>query len=75
MKGKFPFELGDDILRFGFCDEKIVNGIYLPVAEFITAYGRDKTIRTSQAIVDYSLRKYQVNKYYYSLTLIQFIVD
>lgn len=55
-------------MRFGFCDEKIVKGIYLPVAEFITAYGRDKTIRTSQAIQDYSIKKYGVSKYYYSDT-------
>lgn len=35
---------------------------------FITAYARNKTIRTSQAIMDYSLKKYGINKYLYSDT-------
>ena len=42
--------------------------IYIPVAAFITAYGREKTIRTSQAIRDYTIKKYGVDKYYYSDT-------
>lgn len=35
---------------------------------FITAYAREKTIRTSQAIKDYSIKKYGVDKYCYSDT-------
>lgn len=35
---------------------------------FITAYARDKIIRTSQKIVDYSLKKYGKNLYVYSDT-------
>ena len=42
--------------------------VYIAVACFITAYGRDKTIRTSQAIRDYTTKKYGVDKYYYSDT-------
>lgn len=38
------------------------------MASFITAYGRSKTIRTSQIVRDYSLKKYGVDKYYYSDT-------
>lgn len=43
-------------------------GLYIPVASFITAYGRNKTIRTSQAVRDYSLKKYGEDKYWYSDT-------
>ena len=43
-------------------------GIYLPMGAFITAYARDKTIRTSQAIKTYSLEKYATDLYYYSDT-------
>lgn len=35
---------------------------------FITAYAREKTIRTSQAIKDYSIKKYGIDKYIYSDT-------
>lgn len=42
--------------------------IYIAAACFITAYGRDKTVRTSQAIRDYTTKKYGVDKYYYSDT-------
>lgn len=46
------------------------NGIYLPVrlGIFITSYAREKTIRTSQAIKDYSINKYGIDKYCYSDT-------
>lgn len=54
------------IILFGEEEEK--NGIYLPVGSFITAYARNKTIRTSQAIKDYSIKKYGKNKYVYSDT-------
>lgn len=68
MKSKIPFELGDDIVRFEFGDSKEVKGLYLPVASFITSYARKKTIETSQAISDYSIKKYGVSKYVYSDT-------
>jgi len=42
--------------------------IYLPIGTFITAYGREKTIRTSQNIQDYSIKKYGYSKYCYSDT-------
>lgn len=35
---------------------------------FITAYAREITIRTSQAIKDYSIEKYGKDLYYYSDT-------
>lgn len=42
--------------------------LYIPVASFITAYARAKTIRTSQAVRDFSLKKYGIDKYFYSDT-------
>ena len=68
MRSKIPFELGDDIVRFEFGESKEVKGLYLPVASFITSYARKKTIETSQAISDYSIKKYGVSKYVYSDT-------
>lgn len=68
MKSKIPFELGDDIVRFEFGKSKEVKGLYLPVASFITSYARKKTIETSQAISDYSIKKYGISKYVYSDT-------
>lgn len=38
------------------------------MASFVTAYGRDITIRTSQVIRDFTEKKYGVDKYYYSDT-------
>ena len=43
-------------------------GIYLPVASWITSYGRAKTIRTSQMIRDYTTKKYGEDRYLYSDT-------
>ncbi len=64
---KIPL-LEDDIVHYEMEEAKDKKGIYLPVACFITAYAREKTIRTSQAIKDYSLKKYGVDMYCYSDT-------
>lgn len=48
--------------------EETKKGCYIPVASFITAYGRNKTIRTSQIVRDYTIEKYGVDKYWYSDT-------
>ena len=40
----------------------------MPIGIFITSYAREKTIRTSQAIKDYSLEKYGKDLYCYSDT-------
>lgn len=66
-QSKNPY-LDDDIIHYSLGDEEEKNGIYLPVSSFITAYARNKTIRTSQAIKDYSIKKYGKNKYVYSDT-------
>lgn len=56
------------LLDILFGEEEDKKGIYLPIGSFITAYARNKTIRTSQAIKDYSIQKYGKNKYVYSDT-------
>lgn len=56
------------VLRFQTLEKEKRESVYIPVAAFITAYGREKTIRTSQAIRDYSLKKYGKDAYVYSDT-------
>lgn len=58
-KGKLCFHTLPD-------EEK--KGFYIPAGAYITAYGRNKTIRTSQAIRDYSMKKYGEDRYWYSDT-------
>lgn len=65
---KIPFLDSNGILRFALSEEETKETLYIPVAAFITAYGRNKTIRTSQAIKDYTLKKYGEDRYYYSDT-------
>ena len=58
----------DDIVHYRLSEKQTKDGLYIPIACFITAYARDKTIRTSQAITDYSIKKYGIDKYIYSDT-------
>lgn len=58
----------DEIIHYRMGEAEQKEGLYLPVGAFITAYAREKTIRTSQAIKDYSIKKYGVDKYIYSDT-------
>lgn len=66
-RSKTPY-LEDGIVKYKLENEEIRDGIYIPMAVFVTAYAREKTIRTSQAIRDYSIKKYGVDKYIYSDT-------
>jgi len=66
-RSKSPY-LHDGIVKYKLDDEEIRDGIYIPMAVFVTSYAREKTIRTSQAIRDYSLEKYGEDKYLYSDT-------
>ena len=59
VQSKIPFLGDDDIVHYRLSDEKKKDGLYLPIASFITSYAREKTIRTSQAIKTYSLEKYR----------------
>jgi len=58
----------DEIIHYSLSEKQEKEGIYLPIGSFITAYAREKTIRTSQAIKDYSLSKYGKDYYIYSDT-------
>ena len=68
LRSKYPTLGDDDIIHYKITEPEIVDGIYLPAGSFITAYAREKTIRTSQEIRDYSLQKYGKDLYYYSDT-------
>ena len=65
---KSPYLDEDGKLCYFNLPEEKKKGLYIPIASFITAYGRNKTIRTSQAVRDYSLKKYGIDKYWYSDT-------
>ena len=67
VQSKIPY-LEDDIVRYKLGEKGQKDGVYLPMGAFITAYARDKTIRTSQAIKDYSIKKYGIDMYCYSDT-------
>ena len=40
----------------------------MAIASYVTSYGRNRTIRSSQAITDFTLKKYGEDRYYYSDT-------
>lgn len=67
-QSKFPYINEEGIIKYELSEKTTKNGVYLPVGAFITAYAREKTIRTSQAIHDYSIKKYGRSLYYYSDT-------
>ena len=67
VRSKIPY-LEDDVVHYLTTAPDRKEGVYLPMGCFITAYAREKTIRTSQAIKDYSINKYGVDKYCYSDT-------
>lgn len=67
VQEKIPY-LEGDIVKYKLGEKETKDGVYLPMGAFITAYARDKTIRTSQAIKTYSLEKYGVDMYCYSDT-------
>lgn len=67
VRSKVPY-LENDIVKYSITSPERKDGVYLPMGAFITAYAREKTIRTSQAIKTYSLNKYGVDKYCYSDT-------
>lgn len=68
FQSKIPFLGDDEIVHYRLSEKQEKKGIYLPVGIFITSYAREKTIRTSQAIMDYSINKYGKNLYVYSDT-------
>ena len=65
---KQPILDHEGIVRYVLQEEEDRETLYIPVAAFITAYGRNKTIRTSQIIRDFTLKKYGEDRYFYSDT-------
>lgn len=65
---KIPVMDRDGTLHFISTPKEKREAIYIPIASFITAYGRAKTIRTSQKIRDFSIAKYGKDAYVYSDT-------
>ena len=68
MQSKIPYLDEDELIKFILSDIEMVDGLYLPIGIFITAYARNVTIRTSQAIKTYSVEKYGKDMYCYSDT-------
>ena len=68
VRSKYPYLDENGIVNYKISEDKIEKGLYIPVGAFITAYAREKTIRTSQAIRDYTLNKYGKDYYIYSDT-------
>ena len=66
-QSKIPY-LEDGIVKYKLTEKDRKKGLYLPIGIFITSYAREKTIRTSQAIKDYSINKYGKDMYIYSDT-------
>ena len=67
MQEKYPF-IENDIIKYSLSEVSTKKGFYLPIGIFITSYAREVTIRTSQAIKDYSINKYGKDMYIYSDT-------
>lgn len=68
VRSKSPYLSEEGIVKYKLEEPEEKEGIYLPIGSFITAYARNKTIRTSQSIKEYSIKKYGIDKYIYSDT-------
>ena len=68
IQSKFPYLDENGIVKYKMYEKEIRDSIYIPVASFITSYARNKTIRTSQAIKDYTIKNYNKDYYIYSDT-------
>ena len=68
VRSKYPYLDDEGIVRYACYPAEEKKPIYIPVATFITAYARRKTIETSQAIKDYTLEVYGEDYYIYSDT-------
>lgn len=68
VRGKFPYLDDEGIVKYYITPPTIRDSIYIPTATFITSYARRKTIKTSQAIKDYTIKNYNKDFYIYSDT-------
>lgn len=65
---KYPYLDEDGVVKFALLPEEQREPVYIPVACFITSYGRVDTLRTSMKIREYSMKKYGYDAYLYSDT-------
>lgn len=68
IRTKYPYLQEDGSVKYGFYPMETRDSVYIPMASFITAYARKKTITTSQSIRDYTKKKYGKDLYIYSDT-------
>ena len=68
IRSKRPYLMEDGSVGYELLPLEQGKGLYIPVGSFITSYAREKTIRTSQAIRDYTLQHYNKDYYIYSDT-------
>lgn len=52
VRQQLPYLNDNGVVRFRYSEEEEKKPIYIPVASFITAYARDKTIRSAQSVYD-----------------------
>lgn len=64
---KIPVLVDGDV-RYITSDREEKNGVYLPVATFITSYARKYTIETCQKIRDFTMRKFGYDAFCYADT-------
>ena len=68
IRSKVPYLLEDGSVSYEVLPLEIGKGLYIPIGSFITSYARNKTVRTSMAIRDYTMNKYGKDFYIYSDT-------
>ena len=68
VQNKIPYIDEEGIVKYKLSDVESKSGLYIPIGCFITAYARKKTIETSQAIKEYSIKNYGKDFYIYSDT-------
>lgn len=67
IQAKNPY-IEDDTVKYILGEKETKHGLYLPIGIFITSYARKRTIETSNAIKEYSIKKYGKDLYCYSDT-------
>lgn len=60
--------INNNIVSYKMNKEENINGIYLPLSIFITSYARHFLLNNIQKLIDYSIKKYNVNKFIYADT-------
>ena len=65
---KMPYLGDDDIVHYLKLPAEVRETCYLPVACFVTSFGRKKTIGTWQALTDFTLKKYGEDRIWYGDT-------